>query len=223
MVLSGVAAVSAYEAHLINVTAHVENALWVDTDNITFGTVFPEEWIVKHREVRLSDSAELEKGTAVGDLDYVEVQAFAEWKPIPEDLLGTVNPQVDDGQGNKYYAWLGEALYVKFDSQVNQPVGCGDGDMVLVGPNLTSPPGAQEILSTFQLDGLVSTTLDVGLDVPVFAGYVNDLTDPEPKPSGCDDPSWEIPVPFMGIAHPEDGIDLGLDLKIQVIDIVRIK
>ncbi len=43
MVLSGVAMVSAYEAHLINVTAHVENALEVDTTPIDFGTVFPEE------------------------------------------------------------------------------------------------------------------------------------------------------------------------------------
>ncbi len=41
--ISGVAMVSAYEAHIINVTAHVENAMSVNKDDIDFGTVFPQE------------------------------------------------------------------------------------------------------------------------------------------------------------------------------------
>jgi hypothetical protein len=58
LVASGVAAVSAYEAHVINVKAHVENALSVNTSDVNFGTVFPQEWIVKKRSVELSQSAQ---------------------------------------------------------------------------------------------------------------------------------------------------------------------
>jgi hypothetical protein len=53
IVLSGVAMVSAYEAHVINVTAHVENAIVLEGVGIgpdyeyDFGTVFPEEWLRK--------------------------------------------------------------------------------------------------------------------------------------------------------------------------------
>ena len=34
---------AAFEAHVINVTAKIENALAVNTTPIEFGTVFPEE------------------------------------------------------------------------------------------------------------------------------------------------------------------------------------
>ena len=41
-VAGGVAALSAYEAHVINVTAHIENALYVHPESRDFGTVFPQ-------------------------------------------------------------------------------------------------------------------------------------------------------------------------------------
>ena len=44
-VLLSVVAMSAFEAHVINVTAHIENALSVDTTPIEFGTVFPQEYL----------------------------------------------------------------------------------------------------------------------------------------------------------------------------------
>ena len=43
IVISGVAGMSAFEAHVINVTAKIENALKVDTTPIDYGTVFPQE------------------------------------------------------------------------------------------------------------------------------------------------------------------------------------
>ncbi len=39
----GVVGMSAFEAHVINVTAKIENALSVTPDEIEFGTVFPQE------------------------------------------------------------------------------------------------------------------------------------------------------------------------------------
>jgi len=47
---------AAFEAHVINVTAKIENALAVTTDAIDFGTVFPQEHLEKPLVVALSQS-----------------------------------------------------------------------------------------------------------------------------------------------------------------------
>jgi len=44
-IAGGIAAMSAYEAHVINVTAHIENALSVTPEEMIFGTVFPQEYL----------------------------------------------------------------------------------------------------------------------------------------------------------------------------------
>jgi hypothetical protein len=56
VVAGGVAAMSAFEAHIINVTATIENALKVSRDEITFGTVFPQEYLEEDFKIYLSDS-----------------------------------------------------------------------------------------------------------------------------------------------------------------------
>lgn len=219
MVVSGVAAVSAYEAHLINVTAHVENALDVDTTAIDFGTVFPQEFIKFHRVIDLSTSAIAEKGDLPGDLESVTLQAYAEWKPIPADADPFPVPVVQDAQGNQYYAWLGEALYVGFDPSQTPMAITG---MTVVGPALAGPQSAQPILGTKTLDGVTTTTLAVAIDAPVFEGFYNVFTDPTPKPSGLDAPTWIIPENDPTGRWIPGGVDLGLDLKIQVINIARV-
>ncbi|MEK7519737.1 MAG: hypothetical protein AAB581_00620 [Patescibacteria group bacterium] len=47
---------SAFEAHVINVVAKIENALSVDTRPINFGTVFPQEELERPLAVQLSQS-----------------------------------------------------------------------------------------------------------------------------------------------------------------------
>src|SRR3989338_11339049 len=47
---------AAFEAHVINVTARIENALNVDTKPIQFGTVFPQEQLDRNIVVGLSQS-----------------------------------------------------------------------------------------------------------------------------------------------------------------------
>lgn len=54
--VAGVVGISAFEAHVINVTAQIENALQVQTEPIQFGTVFPEELLLKNFTMKLSDS-----------------------------------------------------------------------------------------------------------------------------------------------------------------------
>lgn len=69
---------SAFEAHIINVTAHIENALKVDTKPIEFGTVFPQEYVERPFEIALSDS--FKGADRVDDVEYVINQKL---KPCP--------------------------------------------------------------------------------------------------------------------------------------------
>jgi hypothetical protein len=55
----------------------------------------------------------------------------------------------------------------------------------------------------------------MGLDVPVFEGYWNALTDVDPKPSGKDMPTVVIEKDDTDRHHP-GGVLLGAELKIQV-------
>ena len=66
--VGGVAAMSAYEAHIINVTATIENGLSIIPEEIIFGTVFPQEHLFRNLNIRLSDSF-LAEGR-VDDISY---------------------------------------------------------------------------------------------------------------------------------------------------------
>lgn len=54
--LVGASMFAAFEAHVVNVTARIENALQVTTKAIEFGTVFPQEHLDQPLEVALSRS-----------------------------------------------------------------------------------------------------------------------------------------------------------------------
>ena len=60
---------AAFEAHVINVTATIENALNVPLEHIGFGTVFPQERLDKFFDVELSQSFKDED--RVDDVDYI--------------------------------------------------------------------------------------------------------------------------------------------------------
>lgn len=59
---------SAFEAHVINVTATIENALSVPISKIDFGTVFPQEYLKEPLGISLSGSFLAEN--RVDDVDY---------------------------------------------------------------------------------------------------------------------------------------------------------
>ena len=69
VIVAGAAAFSAFESHIINVTARIENALFVQEDAIDFGTVFPQEYLESTVRVALSDSFLGED--RVDDIEYV--------------------------------------------------------------------------------------------------------------------------------------------------------
>jgi len=221
IVVSSVAAVSAYEAHLINVKAHVENALSVTKKHVDFDTVFPEEWLKEEFTVQTSTSFCAPDQLRVTWVDYA---IFAEWKPIVGNEFAWWDPIEQMWMSDTdFYNWMGYFTYVGIDAANKTPQAAG-GNLVLVGNPPAGEPGssAKWVMDAPALIHKVSTggpmnmsdLITVALDVPVFEGYVNDLTDPEPKPSGLDDPTYVIPAEMPGF-NP-DGMDFGLDLTIQV-------
>jgi hypothetical protein len=119
-----------------------------------------------------------------------------------------------DGNGNpiSWYPWLGKALYVYIGDEFDNPL---PGDMVYVGANQTAPPGVQHVMDcpvplnkfTTPPGKNMRDWLFLGLDVPVFEDYYNEYTDPK-TPSymiNKGDPEWN-----------PDGVDLGVDIIIQV-------
>jgi Mg-chelatase subunit ChlD len=60
---------AAFEAHVINVTAKIENALTVPIDHIDFGTVFPQEQLDRYLDINLSQSFMDED--RVDDVEYM--------------------------------------------------------------------------------------------------------------------------------------------------------
>lgn len=77
---------AAYEAHIINVTAKIENALTVDTTPIEFGTMFPQE--VAERNISLALSSSFQAEDRVDDVSYVIKQ-----KPkVKGDPYETITP-----------------------------------------------------------------------------------------------------------------------------------
>lgn len=220
VVLSGVAMVSAYEAHVINVKAKVENALTVTTAQVNYGTVFPEEWLTREFKVKHSVSfCELGQ-TRVDAIDYdiwVTRKPAEGSPPYPypvENILG-----VD------YYYWLGDALYIGIfdtdpvDSAKMYPLSApGQPSGELVHVTTATAPILSDTITKETTWGYAPDdwydVIVVGLDVPVFDGYWNDLTDVPIKPSGLDGPT----VVLTGERNVQ-GIILGADIVIQVTSI----
>jgi hypothetical protein len=93
MVAGGVAAMSAFEAHIINVTAKIENALSVTPEEIAFGTVFPQESLEKDLTIALSQSFLDEPR-----VDDVEYTIHQKPKPIkPDDPVHGWQYCLDEG------------------------------------------------------------------------------------------------------------------------------
>ena len=78
--VAGVASLSAFEAHVINVTAKIENALFVHPESIIYGTVFPQEHLLSSFFITTSNSFSATGQTRVGKIDYVIKQ-----KPKPRE------------------------------------------------------------------------------------------------------------------------------------------
>ncbi|MBU1164754.1 hypothetical protein KKA15_04295 [Patescibacteria group bacterium] len=217
---------AAFEAHVINVTAHIENALRVTplTGELEFGTVFPQEYLEKSIWITTSDSfCELDQ-RRVTSIDYKIVQ-----KPkcacddptgaqCPEGLYAKVN-YWDDQCPAGYTelpllcAYLSKTPAYE-DPQPNTDYG------VLAFHDPTDP--ANVATGTINKDDDKSDEWIIDLAVPCFEGHcdqgyadwvaginpnvnANDyILDPalESFTFGCD--LW---IEVTGIYHPDDLVD----------------
>ena len=71
---------AAFEAHVVNVTAKIENALYVHPQSIEYGTVFPQEHLFSQFFMTFSQSFSATEQTRVGKVDYIVKQ-----KPKPRE------------------------------------------------------------------------------------------------------------------------------------------
>ncbi len=199
---------AAFEAHVINVTATIENALSVDTTPISFGTVFPEEYLVKDVNVALSQS--FVSSTAWG-VDYVIRQ-----KPKCADSL--TNPTrygrvKHDGYGDYYcedteYKMLPLLcpFLSKHDGDKDQD---NDGDLAAFHGPLSGWTASTS--QEYQVLGFLTKTdytdnWDIDLHVPCFKG-------------SCAQDNV-IPVEYQIPAELEHDL-FGCDLWIEVINVNR--
>jgi len=216
-VVAGVAGMSAYEAHVINVTAHIENALAVSTNAIEFGTVFPQEYLEETFTVALSESF-LGEGR-VDDVHYVIKQKpkceCDEWDTTPESCnLGQYAP-VDYATHacptgyavmNDLCKFLsktpveddGDTAYPSYYSNVDGIIGNGDDSCRAFGEPLADASGY-----LVQSEGDVSDTWIVDLKVPPVDGTIG-----QDWPLSC--ALWTVPV---------NDVDYGCDLWVEITDI----
>ncbi len=207
MLVSGVAAVSAYEAHIIDIKAHVENALGVPKE-ASFGVVFPQEVVEQDVCFGLSNSF-IDPSYDRGSM----VQYAMKWEPKPIEE-GYLDP---DGDG--FFEPL--APFVTLS-----PVDATDGalpqvppawvpswaiawgEMVKVIPEPETGP-AGDLCDTWHLV----------FDVPVFDKWYNPDTDPK-VPGGIlyydDDDYVIVDETVCGQVVKVPHADLGSNLKIQV-------
>ena len=223
MVVSGVAAVSAYEAHTVNVTAHVENALETPTALIIGGSAaFPEEWLVGTIDIAASTSFKNQSPLRVTDITY-KVCATPKTIDVPGMPLG------------HKYVWAGGFTFVSSDYDPADPP---SATWTWIGPTADEnpPTGTPAIVCPTGFTGTVTNAVDgeltVGMDMPVFTDYVNSTTDVDDKPrpanadgdanGGCPDRDADgsyTDDPCVISTGVFNGEDFGLDIIIQVTNI----
>ena len=166
---------AAFEAHVVNVTATIENALELRTSDISFGTTFPEEVFDLPLVLALSQSFLDEK--RVDDVEYVIRQKPKCWNNDPQNPVFGVVTEEDE-----------EFVCVNPDFEI-LPLLC---PFLSKHPDITPTPGNDESLDAFhgpitnwtpadtidnEVEGVLSKvgldTIDswkIDLHVPCFEG-----------------------------------------------------
>ena len=223
---------AAYEAHVINVTAHIENALYVHPDELRFGTVFPQEYLEEQITVEVSDSFEAEG-------DALAVSYVIKLKPKCECIYD----EIDDPNEYELYCIEGQYAPVHYathecqDDYVMMETLCpflskidGDPDddndtshpsyytSALGDPNVPGPD--DNCISRYDASGVEIPRDDaigmldrgdladlwiIDLKVPPVNGYIG-----QDWPDTCAE--WTVPT---------DSEDYGCDLWIEVTSVDR--
>lgn len=183
---------AAWEAHVVNVTAQIENALSVPVDSIDFGTIFPQEHLDKSLNIGLSTSFSAEdqadqvtyvirqkpkcgftlnNGTELIPGTTVTGHVFP--LPVPDNLSGhTIVPFTDKG----YYVDCGV-------TPVNRNDGSTFGLLPMLCPYISKhPDNKPEVTEGIGNDGSLNS-----FHLPfayVAQGGINPFTNEEATTSG---------------------------------------
>jgi len=204
-VIVSAAAFSAFEAHVINVTAHIENALNVDTTPIEFGTVFPQEYLEKTLTINLSDSFLLE--TNADDVEYIIKQkpkCICDFNPTPCPL-GEYTP-IDYATHQcpiGYHEMLSLCPFLsKMDGDLedNNDIGVPS---YYQGTSCVTPDPDYAVGRLAKSEDDTSDIWIIDLKVPPVTGYVGQ--------------DWPVNCPVVD----EDSRDYGCDLWVEVTGISR--
>ena len=208
IVFSGVAAVSAYEGHLVNVKAHLENAIAVaDVDyELDFGLVFPQDWLQKYVSVGLSESFMSQEADDAG-YSTVIYQVYWEYKPIDwVTYPDTCDPDDDD-------------MYTPIWDYIDLEVNGGNVLAVVEMESEVDDVYVQKVGGDYYLDwNNPCDEWHLVFNVPVFEDFYNIYTDPIANPGIIDmDDACMVPELICGVTVDVPHADLGGDLKFQVI------
>ena len=203
-IVAGITAFSAYEAHVINVTAHIENALSVETTPIEFGTVFPQEYLEKQFTVNLSTSFMAED--RVDDVDYVIKQKPKPIWPIPRECeLFSGEPTIEEARAYCHdhpedldCCYLSLCPYLSKTDGDPEDVNDVGVPSYYQGTSCTIPNPDYAVGRLAQSEQDTSDIWIVDLKVPPVKGYVG-----QDWPAGCPTVS-------------EDSQDYGCDLWVEV-------
>lgn len=218
-VVAGVAAMSAYEAHVINVTATIENALAVDLgdrEGLDFGVVFPQEKLYDGFEIYLSDS--FDDQDRVDVVDYKIVQK-------PKEIDGAILPILcpwlsklpQDGEDNDWgigapHPWPAQCMDGR-DNDEDGKFDMADPDCAQPGDDDEATPGDQP-----QAGGQLVIDYDdddpwtIDLVVPCFRGMM-DFEGEEIFVNKC---AQDYPHDWPTLDPDDEGETFGCDLWIEV-------
>ena len=201
-VVGGVAAMSAYEAHVINVTAHIENALTVSDEHLDFGTVFPQEYLTRPFSISLSDSFKAQD--RVNKVDY-EIAQKPKCKAIdPQNPILYIE-SFFDVFADAYRCPEGYNLMLSLCPYLSKLL-LDEEDGLSVrsyyqGNFCEERTGSEKAYGSLTNETDTSDNWLVDLKVPPVEGYIG-----QDWPAGC---------PFV----LEDSRDYGCDLWVEVFEI----
>jgi hypothetical protein len=223
MVVSGVAAVSAFESHTVDIKAHVENALAMPYYEVDFGTVFPQEAFEDDIPIGLSES--FRKQDRVSTVRYI-----VGWEN--KSIEG--HPGVEDPDCDGFF----EPIW-PFITLTPVPGDFNDGLIDGSQPNWVFPladwmVGYGEMFTLpntpDEFDGDTCDYWHYVFDVPVFDNWWNENTDPRfisgilyyTDDDVCNDDYYLVSENICNtfptlVPHA----DLGSNLKFQVWDIIE--
>jgi hypothetical protein len=205
VIIAGIVAVSAYESWVVNVTAHIENSLYVHPESQDFGTMFPQEKDIRSFFITTSNSFSAKDQRRVLNIDYAIKQ-----KPKPKNPADS--DWCRDNLPSGYYNDPPEITLLSDEYLAKcYPVLCYY--LSKLPDNFPSPGNDSGLAAYHPLTAMATGTINkdrdpadqwvIDLDVPCFYGEcAQDWTHP----------NYEPPAEF-------NGMTFGCDLWVEVSNI----